>query len=108
MPEVGLEARFLFMLEHDADELGKFLLHDGDVFCSNGVEYDELISRLSLRPGAAGVWIPLGRVARSAFGADQGRLQRLCKYCGEWKVVAEVDGCVDILMVGKSDRKLWS
>lgn len=54
MPEVSNDARFLFLLAHSVGESGKCLLHEGNVFCREGAEDEERISRVVRRPGSAG------------------------------------------------------
>lgn len=51
-------ARFVLLLVNCGGEIGALVLDDGNVFCRDGAEDEEWVSRVVRRPGGAGAGAP--------------------------------------------------
>jgi hypothetical protein len=106
--EVGLDARFIFLLANRDTEFAVLECYDSSVVCGYGAEGDEWVSRILLRPGAAGAGFSGDELLEAVLELIKVISKDKAGGAAGGEVVAEVDECVGVLSVRKSDQKLWS
>lgn len=106
--EVGLDARFVFLLANRDTEFAVLECNDSSVVCGYGAEGDERVPRILLRPGAAGAGFSGEELLEAVLELIKVISKDKAGGAAGGEVVAEVDECVGVLSVRKSNQKLWS